>query len=244
MTESIIRVQGLTKVFPRAGSALTFFRHMERRVRSGQEEQALFALCDVNFEVLRGEWVGVVGNNGSGKTTLIKVLAGLYPPTTGTVRVAGDVTLLSGLGVGMIGALSVRENVFLYGALHRIPTAQLQTSFAEMIAWAELEDFVDAKFQTLSSGMRGRLAFSVSRYAPSQIMLQDEALTAGDKDFARKCRAYYTTARSGGRTFVIATHDLNFVQEHCARTLWLAKGRQMAFGTTRDVLDQYHAYHA
>jgi ABC-2 type transport system ATP-binding protein len=138
----------------------------------------------------------------------------------------------------------VRENVFLYGALHRIPTAQLRASFEEMIAWAELGNFVDAKFQTLSSGMRGRLAFSVSRYAPSQIMLQDEALTAGDKDFARKCRAYYTAARSGDRTFVIATHDLTFVQEHCSRALWLAKGSQMAFGETRDVLDKYRAYHA
>lgn len=240
----MIRAHGLVKTFPLAGHSLTLFRQIERRVRGTQNEQVLYALRDLSFEIQRGEWVGFVGNNGSGKTTLIKLIAGLYPPTRGKLTVAGDVTLLSGLGVGMIGELTVRENVFLYGALHSIPTRRLRDCFQEMIEWAELEEFVNAKFQTLSSGMRSRLAFSVSRYAESAIHLQDEALTAGDKDFAIKCRTFFTAAHATNRTFVIATHDLDFVEQFCTRTLWLAKGKQMAFGDTADVLEQYRAYHA
>lgn len=244
MSEPIIRVHGLVKTFPLARAPLTLFRQMQQRAQSTREEQVLYALRDLEFEIRRGEWIGIVGNNGSGKTTLLKVIAGLYAPTRGTLRVNGNVTLLSGLGVGMIGELTVRDNVFLYGALHGIPTRQLKEQFAEMIAWAELQAFAYAKFQTLSSGMRSRLAFSVSRYAQSAIHLQDEALTAGDKDFADKCYAFYEAARTSGRTWLIAAHDLHFIERFCARTLWLVKGQQELFGETAEVLARYRAYHA
>ena len=242
MNDSILRAHGLVKTFPLANAPLTLFRQMEQLARR-REENKLYALCDLNFEIQRGEWVGIVGNNGSGKTTLLKVIAGLYPLTRGTLHVKGSVTLLSGLGVGMIGELTVRENVFLYGALYNIPARQIQQQFDEIIAWAELQEFVHAKFQTLSSGMRARLGFAVSRYSESAIHLQDEALTAGDKDFAGKCYSYYEQVRTSGRTFLIAAHDLDFIERFCARTLWLVKGRQMAFGETPDVLRKYRAYH-
>ncbi len=242
MNEPIIRAQALVKTFPHRAAPLTLFRQIEHFARRHPEEK-LYALCDLNFEIARGEWVGIVGNNGSGKTTLLKLVAGLYPPTRGALRVNGSVTLLSGLGIGMIGELSVRENIFLYGALQGIARARLEQQFQEIIAWAELQEFVYAKFQTLSSGMRARLAFAVSRYSESAVQLQDEALTAGDKEFAKKCYAFYETARASNRTFLIAAHDLNFVGNFCARTLWLAKGRQMAFGTTAEVLAQYRASH-
>lgn len=242
MSAPIIYARGLVKTFPRRAAPMTLFRQLEHLTRRTAQEK-LYALCDVDFEIQRGEWVGIVGNNGSGKTTLLKLIAGLYPPTRGTLTVNGDVTLLSGLGVGMIGELTVRENIFLYGALHGIPRQQLAQRFQDIVTWAELQDFVHAKFQTLSSGMRARLAFSISRYTTRAIHLQDEALTAGDKDFARKCYAYYEQARASQRTFLIAAHDLNFIDKFCARTLWLAKGKQMAFGETAEVLAQYRASH-
>lgn len=244
MSEPIIRVRGLTKTFPRATAPLTLFRQLERLNLRKRVAEPLYALRDLEFEVGQGEWLGIVGNNGSGKTTLLKVIAGLYKPTRGTVRVNGSVTLLSSLGVGMLGQLTVRENVFLYGALHNIPTRQIHRCFDEIIAWAELQEFAYAKFQTLSSGMRSRLAFSVSRYTDTAIHLQDEALTAGDKDFAQKCFAFYEMARTSTRTFLIAAHDLRFVEQFCPRTLWLVKGQQKAFGNSAEVLAQYRAYHA
>ncbi len=242
MNDSIIRAQGLVKTFPLANAPLTLFRQMEYLVRR-RAEKKLYALCDLNFEIQRGEWVGIVGNNGSGKTTLLKVIAGLYPLTRGTLHVKGSITLLSGLGVGMIDELTVRENVFLYGALHNISARRIEQQFGEIIAWAELQEFVYAKFQTLSSGMRARLAFSVARYSESAIHLQDEALTAGDKDFAVKCYAFYAQTRNSDKTFVIAAHDLNFIEQFCARTLWLDKGKQIAFDETAEVLKEYRAYH-
>lgn len=243
MKEPIIRARGLVKTFPQQTAPLPLIRQIERLAQR-RNEQKRYALCDLNFEIARGEWVGIVGNNGSGKTTLLKIIAGLYPPSSGTLQVNGNITLLSGLGVGMIGQLTVRENIFLYGALHGIERARLTEQFDEIIAWAELQEFVFAKFQTLSTGMRARLGFSVSRYARSAIHLQDEALTAGDKDFARKCYAYFESARATDRTFLIAAHDLHFIERFCARTLWLAQGRQHAFDETGAVLEKYRAYRA
>lgn len=243
MNMPIIRAQELGKTFPHNTAPLTLFRQMERVARR-VPEQRLHALDDLNFEIVRGEWVGIVGNNGAGKTTLLKLIAGLYRPSCGALAVNGSATLLSGLGIGMLNELTVRENIFLYGALYGIPRAQLARQFDEIIAWAELQEFVYAKFQALSTGMRARLAFSVARYAESAIHLQDEALTAGDKDFADKCYAYYDAARARDRTFLIAAHDLNFIEKFCGRTLWLAKGKQIAFGETAAVLAQYRAYRA
>lgn len=243
MSTPIIHARGLGKTFPRSTAPLTLFRQVERLARRRDEEK-LHALDNLNFEIERGEWVGLVGNNGSGKTTLLKIIAGLYRPTGGALTVNGSTMLLSGLGIGMLGDLTVRENVFLYGALHGIPRSQLVRQFDEIIAWAELQEFVYAKFQALSTGMRARLSFSVSRYAASAIHLQDEALTAGDKDFADRCYAYYAAARATDRTFLIAAHDLGFIERFCGRTLWLAKGKQIAFGDTMGVLEKYRAYHA
>lgn len=243
MSAPIIHAQGLGKTFPHSTAPLTLFRQVERLTRR-RGERKLHALDDLNFEIEGGEWVGLVGNNGSGKTTLLKLIAGLYRPTRGTLAVNGSTTLLSGPGIGMVGELTVRENIFLYGALYGIPRSQLARQLDEIIAWAELQEFVYVKFKALSTGMRSRLAFSVSRYAESTIHLQDEALTAGDKEFMAKCYAYYDTAHASNRTFLIAAHDLNFIEKFCGRTLWLAKGRQLAFGDTAEVLKKYRAFHA
>jgi ABC-type polysaccharide/polyol phosphate transport system ATPase subunit len=232
--------RNLRKSFPVGGHRTTLYGLCKRAVlRNGHSAQNYPALDDINIEVSKGEKVGIIGNNGAGKTTFLKVIAGLHKPTSGAVTASGEAVFLAGLGVGMVDELSVSENIFLYGAIHGMDRTHIRYNFDDITQWAELEKFVDAKLKTLSSGMRARLAFSIVRHIATDIMLVDEALTAGDKDFNQKCEDYFRSAKNGGRTFLVATHDLNFVKMFCDKTLWLHKGRQMAFGDTESVLGQY-----
>ncbi|MGD8967073.1 MAG: ATP-binding cassette domain-containing protein [Anaerolineae bacterium] len=235
-----IRVSDVSKRFSLERERVTLFRALQRRLmRASPDSAAFYALKDINIEVFRGEKIGVVGDNGSGKTTLLKVIAGLHRPSDGRVRVSGDVCLLAGIGIGMLHELSVEENVFVYGAIYGMSRHQIRKSFQEIIEWAELQDFVRAELRALSSGMRSRLAFSVARHIQTDVLLLDEALSAGDRSFRQKCNDYFEASRQSNRTFLVATHDLDFVQMFCARTLWLHSGQQMAFGETRGVLRQY-----
>jgi ABC-type polysaccharide/polyol phosphate transport system ATPase subunit len=199
----------------------------------------LCSLDDINIEVRAGEMVAIVGDNGAGKTTLLKTIAGLYAPTRGRIEVAGEVALLAGLGVGMIDELSVAENIHLYGAVCGLYRRTIRTHFDEIIEWAELEPFVDAELRTLSAGTRTRLAFAIARHIGSDLILMDEAFSTGDKRFQEKCEAFFRGSKAIGRTVLVATHNLEFVKEFCDRTLWLHKGKQMAFGPTSPVLAGY-----
>jgi ABC-type polysaccharide/polyol phosphate transport system ATPase subunit len=235
-----IRVDNVSKRFSLERERVTLFRAFLRRLqRASAGAPGFYALKDINIEVLQGEKIGLVGDNGSGKTTLLKVIAGLHKPNDGQVSVNGDVCLLAGVGVGMLNDLSVEENVFLYGAIYGMGRDKIRGSFQEIIEWAELEDFTRAELKALSSGMRTRLAFSVARHIETDVLLLDEALSAGDRNFRQKCNDYFEASRRSSRTFVVATHDLHFVQMFCAKTLWLHRGQQMAFGETQQVLQQY-----
>jgi ABC-type polysaccharide/polyol phosphate transport system ATPase subunit len=198
-----------------------------------------FALRGVNLAVSRGDKVAVVGNNGSGKTTLLKLVAGLYQPTQGRVDAEGRILLLRGVGTGMVDELSVAENVFLYGVIYGMDRERISDNFEEIMEWAELKEFAAAELRTLSSGMRARLAFSVARHFDTDIFLLDEAFAVGDKDFREKYEQVFRNHKNGDRTYLIATHDLDFARLFCTKTLWLQKGRLMAFGETKGVLEQY-----
>ena len=235
-----LQLQNVTKTFPVESHHATVYRALRKQIRRTTHSPHTFrALSDISFQVSRGEKIGIVGNNGSGKTTLLKVIAGLYQPTAGEVRTSGDLTLLAGLGIGMVDELSVEENIFLYGAIYGMDREQIEAGLAEIIEWAELQDFAGAKLKTLSSGMRTRLAFSATRYLEKDIYLLDEALTAGDTTFQQKCEAVFHEYKKTNKTFLISTHDMNFVKTFCTKTLWLHKGRQVEFGDTAGVLEQY-----
>ena len=163
---------------------------------------SFFALNDINIEISKGEKIGIIGNNGSGKTTLLKVIAGMYEPNGGLVYVNGKVSFLAGFGIGMVDELSVKENVFLYGAIYGMERNKIKERFHEIIEWAELQDFVKAKLKTLSSGMKTRLAFSAARYIETEMFLIDEALSAGDKNFKLKCQEFFKSSRKSDKTML------------------------------------------
>jgi ABC-type polysaccharide/polyol phosphate transport system ATPase subunit len=208
---------------------------------NGAAFEPYFALRQISLDIRRGDKIAVVGNNGSGKTTLLKLIAGLYRPTRGRIDVDGRVLLLRGVGTGMLDELSVAENLYLYGIIYGMERASIQEKFDEVLEWAELTDFASAELRTLSSGMRARLAFSLTRHFDTDIFLLDEAFSVGDKDFREKYEEVFSKQKNGERTYLIATHDLAFARLFCRNTIWLQKGRLMAFGETEKVLRQYTA---
>ncbi|HET7755141.1 MAG TPA: ATP-binding cassette domain-containing protein, partial [Anaeromyxobacteraceae bacterium] len=148
-------------------------------------------VSDASIHIDRGEMVFLVGRNGAGKTTLLRTIAGLYLPSAGTVGAAGDIALVTGLGIGMLDELSVEDNLYLYGAINGMTRDIVRERLPEIIDWAELGEFRTAKLKTLSTGMRSRLAFSAVRHVEAEIYLFDEVLSAGDRHFREKCERVF-----------------------------------------------------
>jgi len=236
----VLTTRGLVKEFGAARRRRTLYRLLRAQLslqrRTGAPRRAL---DDINIEARAGEIIGIVGENGAGKTTLLKTIAGLYHATGGRVEVHGELSLLAGLGVGMVDELSVADNIHLYGAICRLHRRTIKEQFDAIVRWAELDGFLDAELRTLSTGMRTRLAFAVAIHIESDLLLVDEAFSAGDKRFQEKCDLFFRETRNLRQAVLLATHNLDFVKAFCDRTLWLHKGRQMAFGPTGAVLSRY-----
>jgi ABC-type polysaccharide/polyol phosphate transport system ATPase subunit len=236
----VIQFNEVSKVFAGLRSRRLLKLLRRRFSNNGATGDPYFALRGVNLGISRGDKIAVVGNNGSGKTTLLKLIAGLYQPSQGRIDVDGRILLLRGVGTGMVDELSVAENVFLYGVIYGMDRAIIADKFDEVLEWAELKEFAAAELRTLSSGMRARLAFSIARHFDTDIFLLDETFAVGDKDFRSKYEEVFRNHKNdSSRTFLIATHDLDFARLFCTKALWLRKGRLMAFGETKGVLDQY-----
>lgn len=237
-----IQATGLYKEFSRERDPVRTLTWLRQKFFSKNDGKSRFvALRDVNFSVSAGEKVALIGHNGAGKTTLLKLVAGLYRPTRGQVHTEGRVILLAGLGLGMVDELSVRENVFLYGAIHGLGHRAIADQYDEILEWAELRRFAEARLQTLSSGMRSRLAFATMRHIDADVYLFDEALTAGDKRFRQKCMDFFM--RDTPHAFLIATHTLNMASTVCSRALWLDQGQVRAFGAANEVVAAYNNAH-
>jgi ABC-type polysaccharide/polyol phosphate transport system ATPase subunit len=241
-SEALIEVAGLTKEF-RVESAgpSSLFNRIRRALWLRGQTRCLKAVSDVTFCLQRGRSLGLVGNNGAGKSTLLRLLSGIYRPTSGTCRINGRVIPVLELGAGMHHELSVRENVFLYGAMIGFRRAHLVALFDTIIAFAELEDFVEAKVKELSTGMRQRLTFSIGAQLDTDLILVDELLAVGDRHFREKCFAVFKRRQSDGKSVVLAAHDLDMIAEFCDVCLLMDHGRLRAFGPTRDVLALYTA---
>jgi ABC-2 type transport system ATP-binding protein len=241
MTDDVaIRVEHVSKVFKlpheKHSSVKSIITGIGRRKKSYELQQAL---KNVSFEVKQGEFFGMVGRNGSGKSTMLKLLAGIYSPTNGTVTVNGKLTPFIELGVGFNPELTGRENVFLNGALLGFSRKEMSNMYSDIVAFAELERFMDQKLKNYSSGMQVRLAFSIAIRANTSILLLDEVLAVGDAAFQKKCFAYFRELKKQKRTVVLISHDMNVIEEYCDRAVLIDGGVVVKEGAPETVAQEY-----
>lgn len=240
--EVVIRVDHVSKDFilphERANSVKSLFTGFAKRKGSSRKETQ-HALNDISLEIKKGEFFGVVGRNGSGKSTLLKILAGIYQPTSGTSQTTGKLVPFIELGVGFNAELTGRENVFLNGAMVGFTRKEIQAMYDDIVAFAELERFMDQKLKNYSSGMQVRLAFSLAIRAKADILLVDEVLAVGDADFQKKCFKYFRDLKRDKKTVVFVSHDMQAVQEYCDRAILIEKSNLVAEGSSHDVAMAY-----
>ncbi len=211
--------------------------------KSGVEH--LHALKDINLEVKRGEFFGIVGRNGSGKSTLLKIIGGIYEPTRGKVIVNGTLTPFIELGIGFSPNLTGRENVFLNGAILGLSRKEVKKLYPEIVAFAELERFMDQKLKNYSSGMQVRLAFSIAMQAHNDILLIDEVLAVGDANFQRKCfQVFNDIKKEGTKTVIFVTHDMGAVQKFCDRAMMIQDSEILKVGNPREIALFYEVANA
>lgn len=205
--------------------------------RRGYETQKV--LKGVSFEVNKGDFFGIVGRNGSGKSTLLKLLAGIYTPNKGSVEVNGKLTPFIELGVGFNPELSGRDNVFLNGALLGFTRSEMEEKYDDIVAFAELERFMDQKLKNYSSGMQVRLAFSIAIRADADILVLDEVLAVGDEAFQQKCFQYFNDLKRLKKTVILVTHDMASVQRFCNRAMMIEDGKIVMIGSPAHVAGKY-----
>ena len=209
----------------------------DRGVRPGE----FWALDGVTFDVRPGEAIGVVGRNGQGKSTLLKLIAGVMLPDRGTVEVFAGVAPLIEITGGFVNDLTVRDNIQLTAGLHGMSKSSIAERFDEIVAFAEIEDFLDAPYKHLSSGMKVRVAFAVVSRLEEPILLVDEVLAVGDRAFRQKCYARIEELVAGGRTLFLVSHNEGDLKRFCTRGLYLRQGRLEADGPVLDALARYEA---
>ena len=198
-----------------------------------------WALRDVNFEVPRGQTLGIIGRNGAGKSTLLKILSRITPPTEGRAVLRGRVGALLEVGTGFHQELTGRDNIFLNGAILNMSRAEISRKFEEIVEFADIGPFIDTPVKRYSSGMQMRLAFSVAAHLEPEILIVDEVLSVGDLAFQEKCLGRMEEASREGRTIVFISHNLSSVLALCDQALLLSKGRVRSSGPVRDVVDDY-----
>lgn len=241
MSDAIaVKVDGVSKAFKlpheKQSSIKGVFVSMFRGRRTFERQQVL---KDISFEIKEGEFFGIVGRNGSGKSTLLKLLAGIYSPDQGTIQVNGKLTPFIELGVGFNPELTGRENIYLNGALLGFSRKQMDAMYDEIVAFAELEKFMDQKLKNYSSGMQVRLAFSIAIRANTDVLLIDEVLAVGDANFQRKCFDYFNKLKAAKKTVVFVSHDVSAVRRMCDRAMLIDQGKIMKFGDGAEIANEY-----
>lgn len=247
----IIKVEKLGKEYTLGGrveryrtlrdSLMSALRAPSRLLKgtSRKNREAIWALQDIDFEVKPGETLGIIGHNGAGKSTLLKILSRITEPSTGCVDLYGRVGSLLEVGTGFHAELTGRENIFLNGAILGMRRAEIQRKFDSIVAFAEVEQFLDTPVKHYSSGMYVRLAFAVAAHLEPEILLVDEVLAVGDVNFQKKCLGRMQDIAQEGRTVLFVSHNMGAVQGLCTRAIWLRKGRVEADGDVQTVVGDY-----
>jgi len=208
-------------------------------MRRSRPPRIVNALNDVSLSVARGESIGVVGPNGAGKSTLLKIVAGITTPTSGAVRVCGRIASQLALGCGFHPFLSGRENVFLQGTILGMTNREVRRNIEEIIAYAGLEEMIDHPLWTYSTGMIARLGFSIAVFVDFDVLLLDEALSAGDAGFRQRCAEALRGFRARGATMLVVSHGSENLRELCDRVAWIDHGAVRMIGASREVLSRY-----
>lgn len=248
-----IRVEGLGKRYRIGGPQASYqtlresvtdtlvapFKRLARIGQPRSAEETIWALKDVNFDIKRGEVVGIIGRNGAGKSTLLKILSRITEPTEGSAEIHGRVGSLLEVGTGFHPELTGRENVYLNGAILGMKKAEIDRKFDEMVAFAEVEKFIDTPVKHYSSGMYVRMAFAVAAHLQPEILLVDEVLAVGDVEFQKKCIGRMEKISSEGRTVLVVSHSMSTVKSLCSRAVLLEQGRLKAIGSVESVTTEY-----
>jgi len=240
MKDIAISVKNLHKDFRLPREKSNSLKHIVinlARGRRGYDIQKV--LRGIDFEIEKGDFFGIVGRNGSGKSTLLKVLAHIYEPEKGNVRINGSLVPFIELGVGFNPELTGRENIYLNGALLGFSNVEVGKMYKEIVDFAELERFMDQKLKNYSSGMQVRLAFSIAIRANPDILLLDEILAVGDEAFQRKCYSYFAKLKKEKKTVILVTHSMDQVQQFCNKALLLQDGKITSFGNPAVVAQKY-----
>jgi len=247
--QPIIRVQGLGKQYQIGGptapystlreTLMDLARKPVRAFRRNGSASSIWALKDVEFEVAPGEIVGIIGRNGAGKSTLLKILSRITEPTIGRVELYGRVGSLLEVGTGFHPELSGRENIFLNGSILGMTRREIESKFDEIVAFSEVEKFVDTPVKRYSSGMYVRLAFAVAAHLQPEILIVDEVLAVGDYAFQQKCLNKMQDVSTGGRTVLFVSHNMGAISRLCQRCIVLDQGRVVTAGPTAAAVQTY-----
>jgi len=232
--------QGAATPFRRLRSALASNGNGKAKTESSNSN-SIWALDDVSFEIRRGDVVGIIGRNGAGKSTLLKILSRITKPTRGYVDINGRVGSLLEVGTGFHPELTGRENIYLNGAILGMRKAEIERKFDEIVAFAEVEQFIDTPVKRYSSGMYVRLAFAVAAHMETEILLVDEVLAVGDAQFQKKCFSKMSQIRNQGKTIVLVSHNMAAVRSICNQGLHLQDGRAVIQTDVNQVVDAYLA---
>lgn len=236
----MIRVEDVSMRFKMSNDKITSIKELVTQMAKGRVQYKEFwALHDVNFEVKRGEVVGIIGRNGAGKSTILKIISGIMKPTTGKVVRNGNIVPMLELGSGFDYDLTGRENIFLNGAILGYSKEFLHAKYDEILAFSELGDFIHMPIRNYSSGMLMRLAFSIATVVNPEILIVDEILSVGDENFQRKSHARMMELMSGGTTVLFVSHSLEQIRSMCNRVVWLDGGTVKMFGDVETVCDAY-----
>ncbi|HEV8058508.1 MAG TPA: ABC transporter ATP-binding protein [Gemmataceae bacterium] len=253
-SDTVIRAKGVSKLYEirhRGADNLSLrdtlshgIRALGRRVlgREGpraETREQFWALQDVSFEVKQGEVLGIIGRNGAGKSTLLKVLSRITEPTAGRIEIDGRLASLMEVGTGFHPELTGRENVYLNGAILGMSRAEIRRKFDEIVAFAEVEKFLDTPVRRYSSGMYMRLAFAVAAHLEPEILIVDEVLAVGDAEFQKKCIGKMGQVAQQGRTVLMVSHQLATITNLCSRALLLRSGRLMGIGSAQEIMNEY-----
>lgn len=240
---TVIKVENLSKLYylgdRRANSLRDAIVNFIKKPGLGDRRNELWALRDISFELAEGETLGIIGHNGAGKSTLLKILSRITRPTRGSAEIRGRIGSLLEVGTGFHNELSGRENIYLNGAILGMKRAEIDQKFDEIVAFSELEKFLDTPVKHYSSGMYMRLAFSVAAHLDPEVLVVDEVLAVGDISFQKKCLRKMRDVGQSGRTVIFVSHDMQSITRLCSRAIWLKNGELKRDGEAKQIVGEY-----